>query len=354
MHEGLTNSVSWIRRNLFPTPASSLLTLVLGGIAGWLFVHFIDWAVINAVWFGDSKSSCSGEGACWAFITARAGQLAYGFFPEEARWRADIVMGLGLLSIGLLMIKRLPFATRIFALLATLAICYWLLAGGGALPEIESRLWGGFLLTLVITIVGCGLAFPLGILLALGRQSRLPIIRVICTGFIEFWRGIPLITVLFMASVMLPLFLPDGLELDKLLRALIGVILFAGAYMAEVVRGGLQSLPRGQYEAAMALGLGYWQTMRTVILPQALRRVIPGLINTVIGLFKDTTLVLIIGMFDFLGVLQAGLADPAWLGLAMEAYLFAALVYWVFCYGLSRLGKVLEARRDLASASGMA
>jgi general L-amino acid transport system permease protein len=200
------------------------------------------------------------------------------------------------------------------------------------------------MLTLVITVVGIAVAFPLGVLLALGRRSGLPVIRALCVAFIELWRGVPLITVLFMASVMLPLFLPEGMETDKLLRALIGVSLFAAAYMAEVVRGGLQAVPRGQAEAAMALGLGGWRVMAFVVLPQALRHVIPGLINTVIGLFKDTTLVLVIGMFDFLGIVQAALADPEWLGFALEGYVFAALVYWVVCFGLSRLSLAVERR----------
>ena len=229
----------------------------------------------------------------------------------------------------------------------TLFIGWVTLTGGRlSLSPVETRLWGGMMLTIVLTIGGLALAFPVAILLALGRRSSIPLVKIFCTAFIELWRGVPLITVLFMASVMLPLFLPDGTSVDKLLRALIGVSLFAGAYLAEVIRGGLQAIPRGQYEAAAALGLGYWRTMYYVILPQALRHVIPGLLNTVIALFKDTTLVLIIGMFDFLGIIQASLNDQEWLGLAAEGYVFAGLVYWAICFSLSRMGKGIERRSN--------
>ncbi len=202
------------------------------------------------------------------------------------------------------------------------------------------------MLTLVISIVGMAAAFPLGILLALGRRSQLPIIRAVCVVFIEFWRGIPLITVLFMSSVMLPLFLPEGMNFNKLLRALIGVALFEAAYMAEVVRGGLQAIPKGQYEAAAALGLGYWRMMGLIILPQALKLVIPGIVNTFIALFKDTTLVIIIGLFDLLGSIHSAATDPKWLGYATEGYVFAALVFWMFCFAMSRYSQALERRLD--------
>jgi general L-amino acid transport system permease protein len=204
------------------------------------------------------------------------------------------------------------------------------------------------MLTLILATVGIVLSLPLGVLLALGRRAdNMPVVKSLCIVFIEFWRGVPLITVLFMASVMLPLFLPEGVNFDKLLRAVIGIVLFQSAYMAEVVRGGLQAIDKGQYEAAEALGFGYWKSTRLIILPQALKLVIPGIVNTFIGLFKDTTLVLIIGLFDLLAVVQAAFADAHWLAYAVEGYVFVAVVYWVFCFGMSRYSQHLEARRNL-------
>jgi general L-amino acid transport system permease protein len=212
------------------------------------------------------------------------------------------------------------------------------------LQEVETPLWGGLFLTLVVAGVGIVSSLPIGVLLALGRRSDMPIVRMLCVGFIELIRAVPLITVLFMASVMLPLFLPTGVNFDKLLRALIGIALFSAAYMAEVVRGGLQAIPNGQYEAAKALGLNYAKMMGFVVLPQALRIVIPGIVNNFISLFKNTTLVLIIGLFDLLGIVKAALTDPNWLGLAMEAYVFAGFIFWIFCFGMSRYSMRLERR----------
>ncbi|MBT5050281.1 MAG: amino acid ABC transporter permease [Rhodospirillaceae bacterium] len=337
----------WLRRNLFATQASACVTLVL--MIGVIAAAFplMDWAIVSADWLGETRADCAGEGACWVFIKARFGQFMYGFYPEAERWRIAVAALMVLVVAGLFLFSKLPARGLAGVCLLVIALLtgFVLLRGGLAgLPSVEPRQWGGLTLSLVITIAGLAIAIPLGVLLALGRRSNLPVIRIFCVAFIELWRAVPLITVLFMASVMLPLFLPEGLTIEKLLRALIGVGLFAGAYMAEVVRGGLQAIPRGQYEAAAALGLGYWRTMGFVILPQALRHVIPGLINTVIALFKDTTLVLIIGMFDFLGIIQAALTDPDWLGFALEGYVFAALVYWVICFSLSRLSLAVERR----------
>lgn len=222
-------------------------------------------------------------------------------------------------------------------------MAYVLLHGGFfGLPVVETSKWGGLTLTLVLSLVGIVASLPLGILLALGRRSELPIIRSLCIAFIELWRGVPLITVLFMASVMLPLFLPEGTNFDKLLRALIGITLFEAAYLAEVVRSGLQAIPKGQYEAAKALGLNYWQSTGLIILPQALKMVIPGIVNTFISLFKDTSLVMIIGLFDLLNIVQIAAADPIWLGSQVEGFVFAAIVYWIFCFGMSRYSQYLE------------
>lgn len=340
--------MTWLRHNLFATPLNGIATVVLCLGLAYVVVPFVDWAILSADWHGASRTDCVSDGACWVFIGDRLGQFLYGFYPEPHRWRVDSAAVLCVLAISLFFVPRLPYrgvtSTLIFFLV--LISGFSLLTGGVAgLPTVEPRQWGGLMLSLVITVVGLVIAVPLGIVLALGRRSSMPVIRAICVAFIELWRAVPLITVLFMAAVMLPLFLPDGVTVDKLLRALMGVGFFAGAYLAEVVRGGLQAVPRGQYEAAAALGLGYWRTMAFVILPQALRHVIPGLINSVISLFKDTTLVLIIGMFDFLGIIQAALTDPDWLGFALEGYVFAAAVYWIICFGLSRLSLAVERRR---------
>jgi general L-amino acid transport system permease protein len=226
-------------------------------------------------------------------------------------------------------------------------LCVYLFSGGAlGLQTVETPLWGGLFLTLVIALTGIVASLPLGVLLALGRRSNMPVIKSVCVVFIELWRGVPLITVLFMASVMFPLFMPDGVNFDKLLRALLGVMFFASAYMAEVVRGGLQAIPKGQYEAADALGLSYWKSMGLVILPQALKIVIPGVVNTFIGLFKDTTLVLIIGLFDFLGMAQAVSTNPDWLGFYVEGYIFVAFGFFVFCFGMSRYSLYLERKLE--------
>jgi general L-amino acid transport system permease protein len=335
----------WARENLFSSWGNILTSVLIGFGLVWALVPFLDWAVFSADWLGSKRADCNTGGACWVYVIQRFDQFMYGFYPDAERWRVDVAAILLVVALMLFFWSRLSGRLALVFFVLVLSIGWILLSGQGlGLAAVETRLWGGMMLTVVLTVAGLALAFPVAILLALGRRSSLPVVRISCTAFIELWRGVPLITVLFMASVMLPLFLPDGASVDKLLRALIGVSLFAGAYLAEVIRGGLQAIPRGQYEAAAALGLGYWKTMLYVILPQALRHVIPGLINTVIALFKDTTLVLIIGMFDFLGIIQASLNDQEWLGLAAEGYVFAALVYWSICFSLSRLSINVEQR----------
>lgn len=239
-----------------------------------------------------------------------------------------------------------PMVAVVLAIMAAIALVLVLVSIDFGLREVETDVWGGLLVTLVIAITGIVASLPLGIAFALGRRSKLPIIRLVSIIFIEFWRGVPLITVLFMSSVMLPLFLPEGVTFDKLLRALIGVALFAAAYMAEVVRGGLQAIPKGQYEGAQALGLGYGQMMGLIVLPQALKLVIPGIVNTFIGLFKDTTLVLIIGLFDLLGQVQSSFTDPTWSSPTQShtGYLFAAMLFWIFCFSMSRYSIYMEKR----------
>jgi general L-amino acid transport system permease protein len=297
---------------------------------------------------GTTRADCTKEGACWVFIQQRFGQFMYGFYPTELRWRVDATVWLAIIGAAPLFISKFPRKAyyAIGFLVIYPLVAFWLLHGGMGLENVATSKWGGLMLTLVIAAVGIAGALPLGILLALGRRSKMPTIRVVCVTFIEFWRGVPLITVLFMSSVMLPLFLPEGMSFDKLLRALIGVILFQSAYVAEVVRGGMQAIPKGQYEAAAAMGLGYWRSMGLVILPQALKLVIPGIVNTFIALFKDTSLVIIIGLFDLLNSVKQASADPAWLGMASEGYVFAALVFWIFCFGMSRYSQHLERKLD--------
>lgn len=341
--------IGWLRSNLFSNWFNTLLTLLAIYLV-WLIVPpLLQWAVFQADWTGTTRADCTSEGACWVFIKQRFDQFMYGFYPEELRWRVDLTVWLVLIGAAPLFVPMMP-RKALYGLVFLVAyplLAFWLLHGGFlGLSEVETSQWGGLMLTLVIAAVGIAGALPLGILLALGRRSKMPAIRVICVTFIEFWRGVPLITVLFMSSVMLPLFLPEGLSFDKLLRALIGVILFQSAYIAEVVRGGLQAIPKGQYEAAAAMGLGYWRMMGLVILPQALKLVIPGIVNTFIALFKDTSLVIIIGLFDLLNSIKQATTDPAWLGMATEGYVFAALVFWIFCFGMSRYSMRLERKLD--------
>ena len=341
--------IGWLRANLFSNWFNTLLTLLAIYLV-WLIVPpLLQWAVFQADWTGTTRADCTSEGACWVFIKQRFDQFMYGFYPEELRWRVDLTVWLVVIGAAPLFVPMMP-RKALYGLVFLVAyplLAFWLLHGGFlGLSEVETSQWGGLMLTLVIAAVGIAGALPLGILLALGRRSKMPAIRVICVTFIEFWRGVPLITVLFMSSVMLPLFLPEGLSFDKLLRALIGVILFQSAYIAEVVRGGLQAIPKGQYEAAAAMGLGYWRMMGLVILPQALKLVIPGIVNTFIALFKDTSLVIIIGLFDLLNSVKQAAADPKWLGMATEGYVFAALVFWIFCFGMSRYSMRLERKLD--------
>ena len=338
-------AIAWLRANLFSSWLNSLLTL---GAVYLLYVTIpplISWALINADWVGTSREACESGGACWVFVGVRMNQFMYGLYPETEYWRINLAAVLLVVLMTPLFIKRFPWKRWLvpFVLFGYPVIAFVLFSGGVlGLEYVETSRWGGLTLTLILSSVGMAASLPLGIVLALGRRSHMPIVKSLSVVFIEFWRGVPLITVLFMSSVMLPLFLPEGTHFDKLLRAMIGIALFQSAYMAEVVRSGLQAIPKGQYEAAQALGLSYWQSMGLIILPQALKLVIPGIVNTFIALFKDTTLVLIIGLFDMLAMIQAALADPNWLGYAVEGLTFAALVYWVFCFSMSRYSLALE------------
>ncbi len=341
--------LGWLRRNLFNTPFNSVLSVLLIGLIVMTVGPLLQWAVFNATWWANSKAECTAGGACWAMFRVRWKQYLYGLYPESEQWRVNLAALILVAGMVPLFITR--FGPKLWWAIGLLVVypvvAYFLFYGGIlGLPVVETALWGGLFLTLVIALTGIVASLPLGILLALGRRSNLPIIKALCVAFIELVRGVPLITVLFMASVMLPLFLPVGVNFDKLLRALIGVALFSAAYMAEVIRGGLQAIPKGQYEAAAALGLGYWQTTGLIILPQALKLVIPGIVNTFIGLFKDTSLVLIIGLYDLAGISQVVIKDPAWLGLAAETYLIAGAGFWIFCFAMSRYSMYIERKLD--------
>lgn len=345
---GSTGLWAWLKHHLFSSPSNTCLTLLSIAFLYWIIPPLAQWLILDATWQGIDKAACAAnEGACWPFIRARLGQFFYGFYPENERWRVTLVFLLivPLFLLAIIFCKKSIRHWIILANMLLMPIICWILLRGGifALEPVPTNKWGGMMLTLVISSAGILFSLPLGILLALGRASDMPFIRWLCIVFIELWRGVPLILILFMSSIMLPLFFPTGMTIDNLIRALIGVALFASAYMAEVVRGGLQGLSKGQYEAADSIGLSYWQKMRLIILPQALRLVIPAITNTYVGLFKETTLVSIIGLYDFLGIVHSASQSPEWLGLGMEGYAFTALVYFTICYSMTRFSYRVEA-----------
>ena len=351
-----TGILGWLRMNLFSNWVNSLISLFVL----YILFQFIPWILNWTVFAADFKYNFNGEeiinremcsrvldpetgGACWAIIYVRFYQFMYGFYPREEVWRVNLSYIMLAVAIVPLLFDRFPFRkhflkfTYVFPIIA-----FFLLNGGLGLEPVSTNKWGGLLVTLVLGCTGIALAFPLGIVLALGRRSNLPVISMMCTLFIEFIRGVPLITLLFFGMVMLPLFLPEGIDMDGLARVLVAVTLFQAAYMAEVIRGGLQAIPQGQYEAARSIGLSYWQMNRKVVLPQAIRISIPSIVNTSIGLFKDTTLVIIVGLLDLLGIGRGALADTTWLGLAYEVYFFVSLVFFIFTFGMSRYSLYLE------------
>jgi general L-amino acid transport system permease protein len=350
-----TGAIGWVRRNLLSGWMNILLTLVSLYLV-WLVVPpLVRFLILDAVWDGAGRDDCLAEkvgreiGACWPFIQAKFSQLVYGFYPPDQYWRVNLTLALGVALLIPLLVPPAPYKTLNAVLFFAVfpIVAFFLLIGGVlGLEHVETRAWGGLLVTMVVAVTGIVASLPLGIMLALGRRSQLPVIRSLSVIFIEFWRGVPLITVLFFATYMLPLFLPANWTIDSLLRALVGVALFSAAYMAEVVRGGLQAIPKGQYEGAMALGLGYWKMMALVVLPQALKLVIPGIVNTFIGLFKDTTLVMIVAIFDLLGQLRAAFADPNWSTpvTLFTGFAFAGIVYFFFCFGMSRYSLFVERR----------
>jgi general L-amino acid transport system permease protein len=335
--------MSWLRRNFFQSWWQGFITLLLVYFIFKVLQSLLDWAFIDAVWRPDPRACRAGEGACWGFIADKHRFILFGTYPFEQHWRPALA---SVLLIALWIVSALrPFwrwwLTLVWA--AGLAVIATLMWGGVlGLPYVENERWGGLILTLLLSTFGVAFAFPLSILLALGRRSDMPVIRALCVGYIELIRGVPLISVLFMASVMLPLFLPSGVTIDKMVRAQLAIVMFAAAYLAEVIRGGLQAIPKGQYDAAHALALPYWRRTWLIILPQALRISVPPLVNTFIALFKDTSLVLIIGLFDLLSTIKISLTEPAWNGFGIEAYVFASLVYFAFCFAMSQYSKSFE------------
>lgn len=341
----------WLRKNLFSSWSNGVLTVVGLWLVYRVCQGVLDWAVFSAVWSGRDGTVCQNAdvGACWPFVSAKFGQFMYGRYPDAERWRVLLTYAISVATAAALMIPGIPGKkwSALFGIFALPVLCWALLYGGVfGFPVVATEYWGGLLITMVVATVGIAGSFPIGIVLALGRRSQMPIARWASIFFIEVVRAVPLISILFMSSVMLPLFLPEGVSFDKLLRALVGVMFFSGAYMAETIRGGLQAIPRGQYEAADSLGLSFPQKMGLIVLPQALKLVIPGIVNSFVGLAKDTSLVLIIGIFDLLGVVQAGLSDAKWFapGTAMTGYVFAAAIFWVICFGISRYSAWLELR----------
>ena len=340
----------WLRTNLFASIPSSVISVLLIFVLAKALISFLQWGFWNAIWIlpSDQTGPCRairGIGACWAVVPEKYRFILFGTYPFDQQWRPALAT-LIFITLFFVSSRRNWWRRELVLVWAGALVLIGLLMWGGifGLSYVSQDRWGGLPVTLILATFGLAFGFPLGILVALGRRSKLPAIRSICVLYVELIRGVPLISLLFMASVMFPLFMPDGVNIDKLLRAQIAFILYAGAYLAEVIRGGLQAVPRGQYDAADALGLSYWKKNGLIILPQAIRHVIPPLVNTFIAFFKDTSLVLIIGIFDLLTTAKTSIIDPAWQSFSVEVYVFVGLIYFVFCYAMSRYSRQLEAQ----------
>jgi general L-amino acid transport system permease protein len=352
----MTGAIGWLRENLLSTPFNIVMTILIGLLIVWIVPPLLNFMIFDAVWTGSDRDACRevvqnrAIGACWPFVWERLPYFIYGSYPIPLRWRVDVFFAM--LAVGVVWLLWLNAPRRDIGAVyffVLLPVCSYILLHGFeaiGLPTVDTNYWGGVLVTIVVSAVGIVISLPIGIVLALGRRSDMPTVKLFSVIFIEFVRGVPLVTVLFMASVMLPLFVPEQLSPDKLLRALIGIAMFASAYMAEVVRAGLQAIPKGQFEGAMAVGLGYWQMMRLIVLPQALKITIPNIVNTYIGLFKDTTLVFIVGIFDLLKTIEVSRIDPKWATpvTSTTGYAVAAIFYLIFCYAMSRYARATEAR----------
>ena len=343
----VSRAIDWLRRSLFSSVFNGILTIVVLALAGLILPPLFLWAVTHATVGGITRAACTGDGACWTFIRVRFPRFFYGNYPPDEYWRVDVAFAL-LVAFSTPVLHGAIRHRWLWVLLLLIvfpglaAVLLW--GGVLGLSYVDTSLWGGLMLDVIASFVTVAGSLPLGILLAFGRRSQLPAARILSVGYIEMWRGVPLLTVLFMSTVVMPLFLPDGVSVDRLLRAIAALVLFNAAYMAEVVRGGLQGVPFDQEEAADSLGLRWWQVQAFVVLPQALRTAVPGIVNTVVDLFKDTTLMTIIGLFDLLGTVEQALKDPAWLGYATEGYVFSAMVSFVCCYTMSAYGRSIERR----------
>lgn len=347
--EGL---VPWIRRNLFGDLPSAVVTVLLLVLAAWLLPKLVSWAILKAVVVAnaDQCQAARGTGACWGVITEKYRLIIFGRYPFDQQWRPEVAT-LALVALLVASCMRSFWKPWLVLLwVAVLALCFVLMRGGVmGLTPVETDRWGGLPLTIMLATLSIVFAFPLSVAVALGRRSKMPAIKTICVIYVELIRGVPLISVLFMASFMFPLFMPPGTQIDVLLRVLVGITLFAAAYMAEIVRGGLQAIPKGQHEAADTLGLGYWQTQRKIILPQALALVVPGIMNNFISIFKDTSLVTIVSLYELTGAMGLALnSDSNWRPFKIEAYLFIAAIYFAFCFSMSRYSLWIEQRLSLS------
>jgi len=339
--------VGWCKRNLFNGWFNSILTIVILSLMFQIVPPLIRWAFVDAHWLPSGAGCQDGQGACWSVISANFRFIIFGFYPHDLQWRPLLAM---IILVALLFYSRDRnrwHKALGWGWLAALAVMGLLLRGGlFGLPVVESTQWGGLPLTLLLSVFGLTAAYPLGVVLALGRASRMKAVKSLCIVYIEMIRGVPLISLLFMSSVIFPLFLPEGVTVNKILRAQVAIILFTAAYIAEVVRGGLQAIPKGQYEAAESMGLNYVQTMRLIVLPQALKIVIPPSVSILISAFKDTSLVVIIALYDLLKTTKSVLSDPKWMGFSAEAYIFLALIYFFCCYFMSNYSRRLEKELD--------
>jgi general L-amino acid transport system permease protein len=334
-----------LNRNINSNWFNAVLTLLIIFVLIQNVPPLFNWLFFDANFVGETKEECTGSGACWIFIKTWFPRLIYGLYPNAEIWRINLtfLMLIALVISGFFVPPKIKKYIIIFLLFIFPFIAINLISGGNfGLEWVETTAWGGLSLTFIISIFALLFCFPVGMFLALGRRSSAPVIRYSSIGFIEFWRGVPLITVLFMASVMMPMFLPDGTYMDKLVRVIIAITLFEAAYMAEVIRGGLQALPKGQYDAGKSLGMGYWRMHLLVILPQALKLVIPGIANTFLALVKDTPLILVVGLLELVGMIDMAKSNPDWLGFATEGYIFAGVVFWIICFNMSRYSQRLE------------
>jgi general L-amino acid transport system permease protein len=338
-----------LNKNINTSNFNASLSLFIIFILIFCIPPLLNWFIFDANISGNTKEACTGSGACWVYIKVWFNRFMYGMYPNAEQWRINLSFTIVLIfaAMGFFMPtkykKYLTFYYTVFLPIISFFLIYYLISGGSfGLVWVETGAWGGLSLTFIVSFFCLIFCFPIGMMLALGRRSNLPTIKYSSLGFIEFWRGVPLITVLFMSAVMFPMFLPDGTYMDKLIRVIIAITLFEAAYVAEVIRGGLQALPRGQYDAAKSLGMGYWKLHLLVILPQALKLVIPGIANTFLALVKDTPLIFVVGLLELAGMLGLAKTNPEWLGFSMEGYVFAAIIFWIICYSMSRYSQNLE------------